>query len=141
MSTVASMRAVAKCFGASYLYGSETVSQHRRQNLDHLAIAVIRAPQLASNTLQAGRQRPILERGAVAQCAGLLGEHRHVMPGIVDCLAAAEAATMLTDDRPVLADHDAIGTGLDLNRPPHGARGDRVLVVVEPHRAGLRDRG
>src|SRR5829696_9803598 len=62
------------------------------------------------------------------------------MPGIVDCLATAEAAAMLADDRTVLADHDAIGIGLDLDRPPDGARCDRVLVVVEPHQAGLRDR-
>jgi len=72
--------------------------------------------------------------------AGLPGEHRHVMPGIVDRLAAAEAATMLADNRAVLADHDAIGIGLDLDRPANGTRSDRVLVVVEPHQAGLRDR-
>src|SRR6266446_4066098 len=36
---------------------------------------------------------------------------------------------------------DAIGISLDLDRPADGARGDRVLVVVEPHQAGLRDRG
>src|SRR6516225_7783442 len=63
------------------------------------------------------------------------------MPGIVDRLAAAEAAPMFADDRAILADHDAIGIGLDLDRPAHRARGDRVLVVVDPHQAGLRDRG
>ncbi len=31
------------------------------------------------------------------------------MPGIIDCLAAAEAAAMLADDCALLADHDAIG--------------------------------
>ena len=62
------------------------------------------------------------------------------MPGIVDRLAAAEAAAMLADDCAILADHNAIGIGLDLDRPPHGARGDRVLVVVKPHETGLRDR-
>src|SRR5438270_2850778 len=35
-------------------------------------------------------QIPVLEGSAVTQCAGLSGEHRHVMPGIIDCLAAAE---------------------------------------------------
>src|SRR3989442_8260416 len=63
------------------------------------------------------------------------------MPGIVDRLAATEAARMPADDRAVLADHNAIGIGLDLDRPADGARADRVLVVVEPHQASLRDRG
>jgi hypothetical protein len=39
------------------------------------------------------------------------------MPGIGDRLAAAEAAPMFADDRAILADHDAIGIGLDLDRP------------------------
>src|SRR5437879_7040168 len=62
------------------------------------------------------------------------------MPGVVDRLATAEAAAMLADDRAVLADHDAFGVSLDLDRPADGARSDRVLVVVKPHQAGLRDR-
>ena len=48
---------------------------------------------------------------------------------------------MLADDPAVLADHDAIGIGVDLDRPPDRARGHRVLVVVEAHQAGLGDRG
>ena len=63
------------------------------------------------------------------------------MPGIVDRLAAAEAAGMLADNRAVLADYDAIGIGLDLDRPTHRRRGNRILVVVEAHQAGLGDRG
>jgi hypothetical protein len=47
---------------------------------------------------------------------------------------------MLADDRAILADHNEFGIGLDLNRSADCARGDRVLVVVEPHQAGLRDR-
>jgi hypothetical protein len=35
------------------------------------------------------------------------------MPGIVDRLAAAKAAAMLADDCVILADHNAIGIGLD----------------------------
>ena len=61
----------------------------------------------------------------------LAGEYRHVMPGIVDSLAAAEMAAMFADNRAVLADHDAIGVGLDLDRPADGTRGDRILVVVD----------
>ena len=47
---------------------------------------------------------------------------------------------MLGNDASVLADHDAVGIGMDLDRPPDGAGGDRVFVIVEAHQAGLRDR-
>ena len=47
---------------------------------------------------------------------------------------------MLADDPAVLADHDAIGIGVNLDRTPDRAGGHRVLVVVEAHQAGLRDR-
>ena len=40
------------------------------------------------------------------------------MPGVVDRLAAAEAALMFADDGTVLADHDAIGIGVDFNPTP-----------------------
>src|SRR6201987_6555070 len=48
---------------------------------------------------------------------------------------------MLGNDPTVLADHDAVRIGLDLNRPPDGARCHRVLVVIETHQTGLGDRG
>ncbi len=47
---------------------------------------------------------------------------------------------MLADDPAVLADHDAVGIGVDLDRPPDRAGGHRVFVVVEAHQAGLGDR-
>ena len=47
---------------------------------------------------------------------------------------------MLGDDPSILTDHDAVGIGLDLDRAPDGAGCDRVLVVVEAHQTGLRDR-
>jgi hypothetical protein len=53
------------------------------------------------------------------------------MPRIVDGFPAPEAAGMLADDGAVLADDDAVGIGLDLNRPADSARGDRVFVLVE----------
>src|SRR5207248_8618933 len=126
-------RPVGQGFGAGRLDSRQAVGQHRRQHLDHLAIAIIRAPQLTSQALEAGRQEPVLERSAVAQGTRLPGEHRDVMPGIVDCLAAAETAVMLADDRAILADHNAIGVSLDLDWPADGARGDRVFVVVEAY--------
>src|ERR1700731_2715987 len=62
------------------------------------------------------------------------------MPRVVDRLATTEAALVIANDRAVLADDNALGISLDLDRPANRARADRVLVVVEPHQAGLRDR-
>ena len=118
---VGGMDAVGEGFGAGCLDSRQAVGQHRRQHLDHLAVAIIRALQLTPHAPQAGRQKPVLEGGTVTPCAGLSGEHRHVMPWVIGRLAAAEAAAMLADDRAILADHNAIGIGLDLDRPSHGA--------------------
>ena len=133
------MDAVGEGLGAGRLDSGQAVAQHRRQHLDHLAVAIIRALQLTPHTLQAGRQEPVLEGGAITQGAGLPGEHRHVMPGIIDRLAAAEPAAMLANDCTLLADQNTIRIGLDLDRPSHRAGGDRVLVVVEAYQTGLRD--
>src|ERR1700752_721553 len=48
---------------------------------------------------------------------------------------------MLGDDPPVLADDDAVGVGVDVDRAADGPRAHRISVVVEPHEAGLRHRG
>ena len=63
------------------------------------------------------------------------------MPGIVLDLAAAERARVLGDDPPVLANDDAVGVGVDVDRAADGAGVDRISVVVEAHEAGLRHRG
>src|SRR3981081_4289017 len=47
---------------------------------------------------------------------------------------------MLGDDPTVLTDHDAVGIGVNIDRPSDRARRHRVFVVVEAHQAGLRDR-
>src|SRR3984893_18464789 len=62
------------------------------------------------------------------------------MPGVVDRLATAETAAVVGDDRDVLADHDALGVSLDLDRSADSPRSARLLVVVEAHEARLRDR-
>src|SRR4051812_30572315 len=123
------MDAVGERRGTGRLDRRQPVGQHRRQDLHHLAVAVVKAPQLAPYPLQAGRQRPILEGCAVPERTWLVREHRHVMPGIVDSFAAAKAALMLAsrpssawpdgdrrsfappgaDNRAVLADDDATG--------------------------------
>ena len=48
---------------------------------------------------------------------------------------------MLGHDPPVLADHNAIGVGVDVDRTADRAGAHRVLVIVEPDQAGFRDRG
>ena len=63
------------------------------------------------------------------------------MPRIVDRLPPPEDPPVLADDGSVLPDHDPLGIGMDLDRPANRRRQDRVSVVVEPDRAGLRDRG
>src|SRR5580704_7062336 len=115
--------------------GSPSVS-----TADHLPIAILGAGELAPHALHRRRQHPILEGSAVAKGTGLAGEHRHIMPGVVDRVAAAERAGMLADDSPVLADHDAVGIGMNLDGTPDGARCHRVFVVIEAHQAGLRHR-
>src|SRR5690606_19856734 len=77
---------------------------------------------------------------AIAERAGLPGQYRNIVPGIVDGLAAAEGATMLADHTAVLAELDPVSVGADLDRAPDGAGHHRVLVVVEAHQAGLRRR-
>jgi hypothetical protein len=46
---------------------------------------------------------------------------------------------MPADQPAVLAQVDPVGVGVDLDRPPHRAGRDRVLVVVEADEAGLGD--
>src|SRR5437016_10343605 len=62
------------------------------------------------------------------------------MPGVIDRLATAERTGVLGNDPPVLADHDVVSIGVNLDRPSDRARRYRVLVVVEANQAGLRDR-
>src|SRR5262249_58188840 len=61
------------------------------------------------------------------------------MPGVIDCLAAAERAGMLGNHPPVLADNNTVGIGMNLDRTADRTGRDRVLVVVEAHQAGLGD--
>jgi hypothetical protein len=43
------------------------------------------------------------------------------MPWIIDCLVASEAAGMLADKAPILAQLDPVGIGADLDRPVEAA--------------------
>ena len=126
--------------GTGALDRRQSVAEHHGEDLRHLPVAVVGACELAADAIDRLRQHPVLERRAVAQRTGLAGEDRHVVPGIADGGAAAEDAAMLGDDAAVLADHHAVGIRLDLDGSSDGAGADRVLVVVEAHEAGLRDR-
>src|SRR5204863_2922227 len=53
--------------------------------------------------------------------------------GVVKRIAAAERAGMLGNDAAVLADHNAIGVGMDLDRTSDRAGCHRVFVVIEAH--------
>jgi hypothetical protein len=46
---------------------------------------------------------------------------------------------MLAHRPAILAKLDPIGIGTDPDRSANRARGDGILVVVEPHQAGLGD--
>jgi len=48
---------------------------------------------------------------------------------------------MFADHHAILPDDDPLGIGMHIDRTTNGSRQDRVFVVVEPHRAGLRDGG
>src|SRR5258707_13910336 len=77
--------------------------------------AVVRACKLAPDPLQGAREDPVPERRAVAQRARLARQNGHVMPGIIDRPAATEGALMLRDNPAVLADHDSVGVGVNLD--------------------------
>ena len=134
------MHAVADGLGAGRLDRRQPIGKHRGEEVDHLSIAVVSVGELAPHPFHRGWQNPVLEWRTVAQSAGLACKHRHVVPGIVDRLPAAEGASMFSDYPAVLADDDAIGIGLNLDRPTDRVSCHRVLVVVEAHQTSLGDR-
>src|SRR6516162_562651 len=95
--------AVGNGLTAGRLDRRQPVGQHCGKNVDHLPIAVVGSGEFAPHALDRGRQHPIFEGRPVAQGAGLAGEHRDIMPGVVDRLAAAKRARMLGNNPAVLA--------------------------------------
>ena len=51
------------------------------------------------------------------------------MPGIVGDLVAPEAAGVLADDNAVLLDNDAIGVGVDVDRPANRLGNTEYLLL------------
>lgn len=137
---IGGMDAMTEGFGTGGFHRRQTVSQHRVEDVDHLPIAIVGAGKPTPDPLDRGRQHPVFEGSTVAQGAGFAGEHRHIMPRVVDGIAAAKGSRVLGNDASILTDHDAIGIGLNLDRSSDCAGCDRVLVVVEAHQAGHRDR-
>src|SRR3546814_687022 len=103
-------------FGSGALHSVEAVDGNGGQDLDHLAVAIAALLQTAAQALQSWRQRELLERRAVPECARLLRQHRYVMPRIVDRLIATVAPRMLGNDIIALTDDDAGRIGVDLRR-------------------------
>ena len=67
----------------------QSVGGRRDEDVDYLPIAVVGVGELAPHVLHRGRQNPALEGNAVAQGARRASEHRHVVPWVVDCIAAS----------------------------------------------------
>ena len=86
---VGGVDAVGDRFDTGGLDRGQPIGEYRSKDIDHLPVAVIDAGELAPYPLHGGRQHPVLEGGAVAQGAGLAGQHRHVVPRIVNRHAAA----------------------------------------------------
>src|SRR3954452_3523536 len=102
-------------------------------------VTICRSPSSAPASLRRTRSSPLGRTQFLN--AGLAGQHGHVVPEIEHGLIAAEGARMIGDDAAVLTDLDSVRIGSDLDRPSDRAGADRVAVIVEPHEAGLRDRG
>ena len=132
---IGGMNAVGDRFRTSRLDRRQPVGEHRGENVDHLTIAIVDAGELAPHALHRGRQYPVFEGRTVAQRTRLAGEHRHVVPRIVDRPATAKRSGMFGDDPPFLAGHDAVGIGMDFDGTPDGVGGHGVFVVVEAHQA------
>ena len=122
--------------GAGGLDRAEPMIENRAQYLDELAVAVGVRLQLGAHLGQRGRQIPVLERRAVTQGAGLLHQHRQVMPGIVNDPVALELTRMIGDD--FIAQHhdNALSMRAHQNHSAGGARIDAVAIVVGHDQAG-----
>ena len=127
-----------KSLSTGSLHADQPVRLGRGEDVDHLSAAVLPTLELALHSAQ--RPRQLHERCTVAQGTRLLPQHVEVVPGIVFDVVARKRARVISDHRAILLDDDAIGIGVDVDRPANRRRHHRVLVVVEPHQAGLRHR-
>src|SRR3546814_7991442 len=82
----------------------------------------------------------VLEGRAVPQRAGLAGQHRQIMPRVIDRAVAPEGAGMFGNDLLAAAHDDACRIRPDLYRAPCHRRENRVAVAIEADQAGARHR-
>lgn len=108
--------ALIKRLLAGGLHGRDPVARHASEDGDHLPITGIDCLQSLADLHHHRRQHPVAERHAIAKSAGLAGQNRHIMPGIIDRLVAAEAAAMFSDDRAILLDDNPVCIGVDFDR-------------------------
>src|SRR5208282_701833 len=89
----------------------------------------------ACSRTRAGWSSTVFAHELPPRSAGFDAENR------LHLFALTMPARVLRDNPPVLANDDAVGVGVDVDRAPDGAGVDRISVVVEAHEAGLRHRG
>ncbi len=73
------------------------------------------------------------------QGARFAQNHWQILSGIVNRLAALEAARMLADNGAIPSDDDAVGIGVNFGRASDRIRLDRTGVVVKMHQSGPDD--
>ena len=137
---VAADRAAAERLGTCRLHRLDTVAADGSQDADHLPVAIGVAAKPPPHPLDGDRQRPVLERCTIPQCARLPRQHRQVGPGIIDRLFAPEPAGVFGYDLATLADDDPVRVSVDLDWSPGCFGMNRVFVVIEPDQQCLRHR-
>lgn len=80
--------------GAGRFHRRQSIGLHGCQDVHHLPIAIVGELELATYLLHRCRQHPFLEGRAVAQGAWLARQHRHIVPGVVNRLAAFDAGEL-----------------------------------------------
>ena len=132
------VNALIEGLAAGRLDSLQAVVPHADQDLDHLPIAIVAALQLAPDRGHGLWQHPVAEGRSIAQGARFARQNRHIVPGVIDRLTPTKGAGMFRDHHPILPDDDPVGIGMDIYRSPDRRGQHGILVVVEPHRAGLR---
>uniref|UniRef100_A0A939S5U0 Uncharacterized protein n=1 Tax=Bradyrhizobium barranii subsp. barranii TaxID=2823807 RepID=A0A939S5U0_9BRAD len=87
---IGGMNAMSDRLGAGGFHRGQSVCQHRIEDIDHLSIAIVGTGEFAPYTLNRCGQHPVLEGSAITQGTGLAHKHGHIVPRVVDRLAATE---------------------------------------------------
>src|SRR3546814_4755127 len=68
----------------------QAIAQHGRQHTHEPAVGIVAIAKLAAQARQRRRQIPVLEGRTVPQRSGLAGQHRQIMPRVIDRAVAPE---------------------------------------------------